>query len=422
MPFDDKNIHSLDDFYLHVSEKLKNHTLPVDADVWQGIEEKLPPARRTVSGVWWWAASAAAVVIALLFLIQPFWLREVENEEFANRHQATQTAPPTKVLSQSKQENLSSAETENTSLYAQKSAPSKQVVAERERVSEQQPSLIAEYLRDRLKEKDAHEELSPVVSHQEEIKETPRDIAVFEQQEEATTTKTAPVIDAENKLKTETKLIARLGGGAGGLGGSFGSARGELYADAPIGTELGSDAKGEHNSLTPSDYSEIHHLPPISFSLMAEFPLNDVWSIETGLMYSFLASKYKKPNGNIYTGTLSLHYVGVPVNVKVNLFQNNLWRIYLLGGGSVEKGISSVYKQTIQYQNGPDHHLVKRTSIKGWQFSSHVAAGFDYRINENIRLFGEPHIIYYFNNNQPMSARTENPLTFGLNMGVRIQF
>lgn len=422
MPFDDKNIHSLDDFSLHVSEKLKNHTLPVDADVWQGIEEKLPPARRTVSGVWWWAVSAAAVVIALLFLIQPFLLRELENEEFVSQQPATETTSANEISPESNQERLSPAKTENTSLYAQKNAPSKQVVAKRERVNKQQPSLIAEYLRNRLRENESSKSQESIISHQEKTKETPRDAAVSEQQSPISTPKATPSGGSENKLKKETNLIARLGGGAGGFGADFGSNRSELYANAPIGTELGGDKTSEQSSLTPSDYSDIHHLPPISVSLMAEFPLNDVWSIETGLMYSFLASKYKKNNGNIYTGTLNLHYVGVPVNVKVNLFQNDLWRIYLLSGGSVEKGISSVYKQTIQYQNRPDEHLAKRTSIKGWQLSSHVAAGFDYKINENIRLFGEPHIIYYFNNNQPMSARTENPLTFGLNMGVRIQF
>ncbi len=97
--------------------------------------------------------------------------------------------------------------------------------------------------------------------------------------------------------------------------------------------------------------------------------------------------------------------------------------IYLLGGGAtIEKGIRAFYKQEIEGNGGIVHHTHVYNRIAGLQFSAQGGAGFSYRLQNNLHLFGEPRLLYYFRNNQPMSARTENPLIFGLNIGVRIQF
>lgn len=418
MPFDYKNIDSPDDFSLQVSEKLKQHPLPVDSDVWESIEKKLPSAKRNVrnvAGLWWWVASAAAV-IGLLFLIQPF-PQDAETDEFVVQQQVSEAVSSDETSAENENRSI---EIEKEPVFAQKKTESVSVKREEKPQTVKQTSLIADYLRNRERKNVITEE---AVFSEQEIEKTTPDNFVSEQQTPITSETTPVVSKPEDKLKKETKLIARLGGGAGNTGFSINGHRDAMYADSPIGSELGSvNNKDNYNTLTPSDYTEIHHLTPVSVSVMAEFPLNRTWSIETGLMYTYLASKYKKTNGNEYLGTLHLHYLGLPVNLKMNVYQNDLWRVYVLGGGTMEKGISSVYKQTIRYQSGPDHHLIKRSSIKGFQFSTHVAAGFDYKLNQNIRLFGEPYLIYYFNNNQPMSARTENPFTFGLNTGIRIQF
>lgn len=423
MQFNNKNIDSPDDFSLQVSEKLKAHPSPVDPQVWESIEKRLPSAKRTLAGLWWWVASAVAV-IGLLFFIWPFGLQDAETDEFVVQQQETENISSDKTPAENKQEVLSITEIEKEPVYVQEKTQSASVKPEKERVNERQPSLIAAYLRDRVNaQKPKKETLPPSISEQKTNDIVPDNFISEEQIPETPTQETNnKIAEPEDKLRRETKLITRLGGGAGNTGFAFNGRREAMYADSPIGSELGSVKNDTYKVLTPSDYSEIQHLPPVSVSVMAEFPLNRTWSIETGLMYTYLASKYKKPDGNTYTGTLQLHYLGLPLNLKMNLYQNDSWRIYVLGGGAMEKGIASVYKQTIQYQNGPAHHLIKRSDIKGLQFSSHVAAGFDYKINQNIRLFGEPYLIYYFNNNQPMSARTENPLSFGLNTGIRIQF
>jgi len=77
----------------------------------------------------------------------------------------------------------------------------------------------------------------------------------------------------------------------------------------------------QYATLTPADYSEVTHLPPISFSIMAGFPLNKTWSIETGLMYTYMVSHFSKPGNVEYSGKLKLHYLGIPVRLKANVYQ-----------------------------------------------------------------------------------------------------
>ncbi len=178
---------------------------------------------------------------------------------------------------------------------------------------------------------------------------------------------------------------------------------------------------GNYNLLTPGDFTDIVHRPPLSLSLTADFPVGKKVSLETGFSYTYLFSRFRRNDQFVYRGTLQQHYVGVPVNLRYQTWQNSAWELYMLGGGTIEKGFSSVCQQKIE-KNGIVYHTHMRSRIAGLQFSAQVGAGFSYRLHNDLYLFGEPRLVYYFRNNQPMSARTENPLIFGLHMGIRIQF
>jgi len=87
----------------------------------------------------------------------------------------------------------------------------------------------------------------------------------------------------------------------------------------------------------------------------------------------------------------------------------------------MEKGIRSVYVQN-QFINNKSIMTTTSTNIDGIQWSVNGAVGTTYKIQQNIGLFFEPKISYYYKNNQPISARTEYPVVFGLSAGVRFQF
>ena len=156
-------------------------------------------------------------------------------------------------------------------------------------------------------------------------------------------------------------------------------------------------------------------LPPLSLSVMAEIPVNNRWSVLTGVRYTYLLSKFGRKSST--HGTMQLHYVGVPLHLKYTVWQHQGKSLYLLAGGSIEKGIYALY--TLEYSTGLTKQKTGR-SISGIQTSMEGGIGFNYSINPKIKLFVEPQLQYYLDHQQPISMRTESPLCFGLNAGIRI--
>lgn len=423
MPTDFRHNNSLDDFSRRVGETLQKHTLPVDDAVWSKIEEKLSSEKKRPLPLWWAVAGIAAIFAGVLFFTLPFSTRV--SEKVQTVQQKTKIAPVSSETIRVETE----VQTKERQQIEQKSAvQSKNVLVAAHRPKESAKETETET------ETEVEEIILPTESIEKSEEKTNEIVEPQSDKMPPKTERIEPTMDEETEEKTisapddspkKHQLIARLGGGAVGGGGMF-SNESPVYGDMtgtpfPPGTNLGDKDKYE-NGLQPSDYSEVHHLPPVSASVMVEFPINQTWSVESGLIYTYLVSKYSRKNGIEYRGRLYQHYLGVPVNLKANVWQGDLWRVYVLGGGAAEKGITSLYKQEIIHSGGQVHHFNRRAGIKGFQFSGHVAAGFDYKINDNVRIFGEPYLIYYFKNNQPMSSRTEDPLTLGINAGIRIQF
>lgn len=448
MQSDDKYIDKPDDFSRKVGEKLREHQMPVDSDVWDSLTDRLQPLKRPVFTYWAWAAAGvAAVALVLLFLFNP-----LVDEPLLTEHSQFQIEQETVVPG------IISNETDDRK---DKELDLKQIVGDNSRKPEKNTELTGTLEPKRtskpekkirpaettgLAEASKQVEIarSTEITKPEEVMIPERITNPDEIRVLAATVKLEGSSEPERTLypgetvKSDTvgfgeqqglrSLVAALGSGGTPLDFSLGSYDADypqydhLFpgGDFNDGNGLGSGA--DYNVLKPGDYTEVVHRLPVSFSLTADFPIAKDMSLEAGLSYTYLFSRYRRNDNFIYRGTLRQHYVGIPVNLRYTVWQNDVWNVYLLGGGSIEKGIHSVYKQEIEYNGGIIHHTNLYSRIDGFQFSAQGGAGFSYRLQGNLSLFGEPRIVYYFKNNQPMSARTENPLIFGLNMGIRLQF
>jgi hypothetical protein len=111
----------------------------------------------------------------------------------------------------------------------------------------------------------------------------------------------------------------------------------------------------------------------------------------------------------------------LPLRFAYNFSTNNKWSIYAAVGGMIEKGLWSVY---VQNQNNLNSIITTTVSdkINGWQFSLNSAIGGAYNIYKNTAIYFEPKLSYYFDNNQPISIRTENKLVIGFEGGLRYKF
>ena len=86
----------------------------------------------------------------------------------------------------------------------------------------------------------------------------------------------------------------------------------------------------------------------------------------------------------------------------------------------VEKGLRSIYIQN-EYIGSQIITTDARTKIDGFQWSVNAMLGGMYNLYRNIGIYFEPKFSYYFDNDQPISARTDQPVVFGLTAGVRFK-
>lgn len=168
------------------------------------------------------------------------------------------------------------------------------------------------------------------------------------------------------------------------------------------------------------EFSDISHRPPLSFGLTLRKEISPKFSLETGLVYTYLFSEFTAMKNNM-KGESHLHYLGIPINALYSVYNSHpKWNIYVSGGGMVEKGLRSQFKQDSQ-NNRSISHSTANSSINGLQWSLNLAVGFDYQIYKDMSIYLEPRLIYYLDNNQPLSIRSENPFTFGINGGFRFK-
>lgn len=164
---------------------------------------------------------------------------------------------------------------------------------------------------------------------------------------------------------------------------------------------------------------------PVSAGLGVKFDFNDRWSLGVGVNYSYLSRKFygtytkADENGVEISSTASdiknsQHFVGIPVNAYYNVLNNKLVNLYAYAGGTVEKCISDKYDVL-------STNIVHTEKVKGVQLSANAGIGVEFMFGKHLGLYVDPSLRYYFNNNQPKSIRTAQPLTLGFEMGFRVR-
>ncbi len=166
--------------------------------------------------------------------------------------------------------------------------------------------------------------------------------------------------------------------------------------------------------------SDVEYAPPFSIGVQVSKKLNNILRLETGLTYSYLSTSYKDIDKQYYSAELKLHYIGIPVNLVANIYNiTPQWKLYAGAGVMLEKGIRSDFSQ---YVYETKKTITQEESIKGLQWSLSASIGLSYKFHKGWNLYLDPHVSYYFDNNQPLSIRTEKQTMVGVNTGFRYEF
>jgi hypothetical protein len=164
-----------------------------------------------------------------------------------------------------------------------------------------------------------------------------------------------------------------------------------------------------YNSSDGTTYHEETHHRPITIGLQVGIPVADKWSVVTGLTYTYLHSDIT--DGTRFSHTLTdqkLHFVGIPLQMNYQLYNNHYCNIYLGTGGRIDFGVSGK-------TNHEDHlsHLPVNYSLK-------AAAGVQVNLFKSLNIYAEPSVQY----NIPGSTRyktyyTEHKTMLDLQFGIR---
>jgi len=398
-----------DPFSEVIKDKLTNYSLPIDDDSWEKIEERLNPVFwRRMQGKWI-AAIAVAASIALLFLLFPL-NKKTQQHETASQlpgHEETtirnvpeketdqpalsQHVEPAKIFRKSRVIN----QLEGNNLTAE--------VISTEKITEEKSSLPAK------------EESKSTVAENRPVSVD----SSFDFDKE-----TQPPV-----IKRKKRQSLRLSFGSGGNLLAENNTNSKFFTNNQssemiyfrVATQPVSDSKTS-DILSSKNYPDVNYHLPLSFGITIKKELNRTFSIESGIVYSFLATSF---SGDFpkSTAELQLHYIGIPLNLHTHIVGDRFsrWEAYLSTGGMIEKGVLSHFVQK-NYFNGSDSPMESKTlneNIKGLQWSVSASPGVDYQIYKNYSIYLEPKVSYYFDNNQPVSERTKHPVVIGINAGVR---
>ncbi len=177
----------------------------------------------------------------------------------------------------------------------------------------------------------------------------------------------------------------------------------------------------------PEVQEEYSHKIPVKVGLTARYNITGRLGVETGLTYTILSSSVKTGNSetgkNWSTGSQTLHYLGIPLNISFNILTSRYVNIYVTGGGMMEKSISGSIK-TDEYVDGKfARTLTTKISPKGLQWSVNAAAGVQANILPQLGFFVEPGVSHHFKNGSRVrSIYTDKPTDFSLGFGLRYSF
>lgn len=453
-----------------LKQKMAGYEERPSDELWAALSEKagLQESRRKVIPVWFWGLSAAAALMAGIFVVTKVNDKSVNalggitadvavsEPVDAVVSEPIDTAVPEPVERTLAEDLVEMKSAESVSLAdeavgrKQEAAKVgiKQMVKERKAKS----ALIAEAVpvESRVGEgvvEDSAESADTSVLENQDVDAVPVESSVSAVAEDVTSVKDEEhaAMSWDEYLKETPSEIARAkrsGGFSAGIlaGGAVG---GNTSGSKPTAMVMGAnplaagvtktdwiDKDSKASAIVynqPEVQEEYSHKIPVKVGLTARYNITGRLGVETGLTYSILSSSVKTGNSetgkNWSTGSQTLHYLGIPLNISFNILNSRYVNIYVIGGGMMEKSISGSIK-TDEYVDGKfDRTLTTNISPKGLQWSVNAAAGIQANILPQLGFFVEPGVSHHFKNGSRVrSIYTDKPTDFSLGFGLRYSF
>lgn len=171
--------------------------------------------------------------------------------------------------------------------------------------------------------------------------------------------------------------------------------------------------------------TKVRHRQPVRAGISVRYGLTRRWSLETGITYTMLSSDIEAGSGTrTYVADLSLHYIGIPLQVNFDVFARKRWSLYLTAGGMLEKCVAG--NEKVKSVTAGVHETVSsknNVTVKPLQWSVGAAAGAEFDFTPAVGIYVEPGVQYSFHNSGPYrTVWQDRPVNFSLEVGLRFNF
>ena len=367
--------------------RLEGHEMTPPSDLWTGINEQMgfaaQPARASVVAIWRWA-TVAAVVLALVGFFALY-----ENNE-------ADYSIPNELITE---EAIIPKPMEETIIEKQPIAKKQHNIIPQ--VKPQEPvgvTIVEEYV----------EVVDMTAVQQEKSQKRPTTKEVVE-----TYHHNVPIQQPKAKSKKQRLSVA-----LNASGGLSNSKTESMHVEPVYGAAPGTPPHRMHylgDVFEPKKVQErkaSKHAFPIRLGIKLSYPLNDRLSLQSGVGYTLLKSDLSYSSMQIGQ---QLHYIGVPLGLRYQLWNSGRFSLYGAVGAMLEKCV----KNSSELPSAFTYAALINTE-KPWQCSLNAALGAEYRLDKAIGIYLEPGVGYFFEDGTSVEHYyTEHPLVPSLEIGLR---
>lgn len=165
-----------------------------------------------------------------------------------------------------------------------------------------------------------------------------------------------------------------------------------------------------------------HHDAPITIGLSVNKKLDDHWSFETGLQYTFLKSDFITGEEYRIQETQKLHYIGLPFRVSYRWGNFRKFSFYSTAGVQVDIPLKGALR-TFHVTDSVPIDISRQSLAVPLQWSVNASAGVQYHFTRHISFYVEPTLNYYIPDGSGLrTIRREHPVTFTVPVGLRFSW
>lgn len=406
-----------EDWTEQLRRKLEGHRKTPPAGLWEGISNEMgfeaeSVSRKSVSRRWYWAA-AAAVLALVGFFVFP---NGNDGEQPQQAEVITQKGEGTSPLSQARLqtppltpplEGRGVAVHSDTETVKQTPNEPLQTTDKPQKTPGEPQQATVEPLQIAAESQQATAEVQQTTDEPQQISK--------EQRAEKSDNRTIAENYGEQSrhishLSSHTshpnKWSVGLNASGGLLAANTSQRMDRVYLNY---TEFGSHSyANSKSSYTMTEYESKHRLP-VRFGLSLDYQLSPSLALNSGLSYTYLYSEFSIPLYQDAHYTQKLHYLGIPLGVTWQLWSSDHFRFYVSGGMMLEKCVSARYDK-----DGLE-------GKKPWQWSLNASAGAEYTVIQQLGLYLEPSLGYYFDDGTSLEHYyKEHPLAPSIEFGLRL--